>query len=93
MITPVSTHMDRRRNRESPQCCPSGSGVWMRMRCLFMQLATVRNISSSGAVVQGIRRRVQPGVVLEVQSGDDKAQFKVVWGRQDRHRERRRNRS
>ena len=79
MITPVSTHMDRRRNPRITAMLPVR--VWgVDAHALpFMQLATVRNISSSGAVVQGIRRRIQPGVVLEVQSGDDKAQFKVVW--------------
>ena len=79
MITPVFTHMDRRRNPRITAMLPVR--VWgVDAHALpFMQLATVRNISSSGAVVQGIRRRIQPGVVLEVQSGDDKAQFKVVW--------------
>jgi hypothetical protein len=80
MITPVSSlNMDRRRNPRITAMLPVR--VWgVDAHALpFMQLATVRNISSSGAVVQGIRRRIQPGVVLEVQSGDDKAQFKVVW--------------
>ena len=80
MITPVSLlNMDRRRNPRITAMLPVR--VWgVDAHALpFMQLATVRNISSSGAVVQGIRRRIQPGVVLEVQSGDDKAQFKVVW--------------
>jgi hypothetical protein len=45
----------------------------------FMQLARVRNISSGGAVVLGMRRRIRPGEVLEVQSGEGKAQFRVVW--------------
>ncbi len=45
----------------------------------FMQLARVKNISSGGAVVLGMRRRVRPGEVLEVQSGEEKAQFRVVW--------------
>ena len=45
----------------------------------FMQLASVRNISSNGAVVQGICRRIRPGEILEVQLGEEKAQFRVVW--------------
>ena len=39
-------------------------------------------------VVQGLRRRVNPGEVLEVQTGDGKAQFRVVWvGRMGSRRE------
>jgi hypothetical protein len=30
-------------------------------------------------VVQGLRRQVNPGEILEVQTGDGKAQFRVVW--------------
>ena len=45
----------------------------------FMQLASVRNISSSGALIQGMRRQVLPGEILEVQLGQEKAQFCVVW--------------
>ena len=45
----------------------------------FMQLATVTNISTSGAVVQGIQRQLRPGEVLEVQFAGEKAEFRVVW--------------
>jgi len=45
----------------------------------FMQLAGVRNISSSGALIQGMRRQVLPGEILEVQLGQEKAQFRVAW--------------
>ncbi|HVO79888.1 MAG TPA: hypothetical protein VMT28_04110 [Terriglobales bacterium] len=45
----------------------------------FIQLASVRNISGSGAVLQGIRRQVLPGDTLSVQLGGSKAQFRVVW--------------
>ena len=33
----------------------------------FMQMASVKNLSGTGAVIQGMRRRVRPGDVLEVQ--------------------------
>ena len=71
--------MDRRRNPRITAMLPVR--IWgVDAHALpFMQLATVRNVSNTGAVVQGMRRRIQPGEVLEVQSGDDKAQFKVVW--------------
>ncbi|HUJ95014.1 MAG TPA: hypothetical protein VLW84_07110 [Terriglobales bacterium] len=45
----------------------------------FAQAATVTDISSSGAVIQGMNRRVRPGAVLEVQLGDTRSEFRVVW--------------
>jgi hypothetical protein len=42
-------------------------------------LVTVKNFSASGVVVRGLRRQVNPGEILEVQTGDGKAQFRVVW--------------
>jgi hypothetical protein len=45
----------------------------------FMQLATVRNISSMGAVIQNVRSKVKPGEVLDVQYDGQKAQFRVIW--------------
>ena len=45
----------------------------------FMQLATVTNISATGAVVQGIQRQLRPGEVLEVQFAGEKAEYRVAW--------------
>jgi hypothetical protein len=45
----------------------------------FIQLARARNISGGGAVIQGLSRQVRPGEVLEVQTDEGKAQFRVVW--------------
>ncbi len=45
----------------------------------FAQSATVTDISSCGAVIQGMLRRLRPGAVLEVQLGDTRAEFRVVW--------------
>ncbi len=45
----------------------------------FMQLASVKNLSASGVVIQGMRRQVRPGEILEVQLDDEKAQFRVIW--------------
>ena len=54
----------------------------------FTQLVTVKNLSASGVVVLGLRRQVNPGEVLEVQTGEGKAQFRVVWvGRMGGRRE------
>jgi hypothetical protein len=71
--------MDRRRNPRVVAHLPVR--VWgMDAQGLpFMQLAGVRNISSSGALIQGMRRQVLPGEILEVQLGQEKAQFRVAW--------------
>jgi len=45
----------------------------------FAQSATITDISSCGAVIQGMRRRLRRGAVLEVQLGDSRAEFRVVW--------------
>jgi len=45
----------------------------------FMQLGSVRNISSLGAVLQNVRSQVKPGEILDVQYAGQKAQFRVVW--------------
>jgi hypothetical protein len=45
----------------------------------FMQLASVRSISSLGAVLQNGRSPVKPGEILDVQYDRQKAQFRVVW--------------
>ena len=45
----------------------------------FTQTATVRNISSSGAVLQGIPQKLKQGQVLDVQFENERAQFRVVW--------------
>ncbi len=71
--------MDRRRNPRVTVLLPVQ--VWgVDAHSLpFTQLVTVKNLSASGVVVQGLRRRVSPGEILEVQTGDGKAQFRVVW--------------
>jgi len=71
--------MDRRRSARVTTLLPVR--IWGVDACAlpFMQLATVGNISSAGAVLQGLRRQVLPGEVLDVQFGQERAQFRVVW--------------
>jgi hypothetical protein len=71
--------MDRRRNPRVTVLLPVR--VWgVDAHSLpFTQLVTVKNFSASGVVVQGLRRQVNPGEILEVQTGDSKARFRVVW--------------
>lgn len=44
-----------------------------------MENARATSISSAGALIQGFRRQVRLGELLEVQLGDEKCQFRVVW--------------
>ena len=74
--------MDRRRETRVD--------VWLSARiwgidnysCPFMQLVRVRNISGEGAVIEGMRRQVRPGEIIDVQYVGNKAQFQVVWAAQ-----------
>ncbi len=45
----------------------------------FTNSALVTNMSTGGLVIQGVRRKIRTGEVLDVQMGQDKAQFRVVW--------------
>jgi hypothetical protein len=71
--------MDRRRNQRVATLVPVR--VWgLDARSMpFTQLATVTNISSSGAVIEGMHTRIRPGEILDVQFGSERTQFRVVW--------------
>jgi hypothetical protein len=71
--------MDRRREPRVDAALPVR--IWgVDSYCRpFMQLATVRNISSVGAVLAGVRSQIKPGEVLDVQYDGQHAQFRVVW--------------
>src|SRR6202163_4089583 len=71
--------MDRRRNPRVKAQLPVRIWGVDAHDLPFMQLASVKNLSSSGVVVQGIRRQIKPGEILEVQLDDEKAQFRVIW--------------
>ncbi len=71
--------MDRRRQARVAALVPVQ--VWgMDAHCNpFTQAATVRNITSNGAVLQGIQYKLRQGEVLDVQFENEKAQFRVAW--------------
>ena len=71
--------MDRRRKRRVTALLPVRVwGVDAKAQP-FTQLAKVKNISSGGALVQGMLRSVKPGEIIHLQIGDEQAQFRVVW--------------
>jgi PilZ domain len=71
--------MDRRRSPRVSTVLPVC--IWgMDAHSLpFMELATVRNISLSGAVIHGVSHRLREGEIVEVQHDGEKAQFRIVW--------------
>jgi len=71
--------MDRRR---SPRVCVQlPVNVWGMdaFGQAFTTPAVVTNMSASGVVVQGVRRRMRMGDALDVRMGELKAQFRVIW--------------
>ncbi|HEY6303518.1 MAG TPA: hypothetical protein VIX14_10665 [Terriglobales bacterium] len=50
-----------------------------RMVRPFAELVRVRNISNDGAVLIGVHSKVQTGELLDVQLGESRAQFRIVW--------------
>ena len=71
--------MDRRRNSRVTARLPVRIWGVDAHDLPFMQLASVKNLSSTGAVIQGMRRQIKPGEILEVQSDEEKARFRVIW--------------
>jgi hypothetical protein len=45
----------------------------------FKDSALITNMSSGGIVIQGLRRRMKPGEVLDVRMGCQTAHFRIVW--------------
>ena len=71
--------MDRRRNPRVSAPLPVrlwGMDAYDRP---FMTVATVKDISTTGACIQGLRKQLKAGTILEVQMGEEKAQFRVAW--------------
>ncbi|HSZ60795.1 MAG TPA: hypothetical protein VK828_03300 [Terriglobales bacterium] len=71
--------MDRR--KESRVNLDVPVRVWGvdKMAHPFAELARLRNVSDRGAVLTGVRAKIQPGEVLDVQLGASRSQFRIVW--------------
>jgi len=50
-----------------------------RMARAFAEIVRIGNISNRGAVLMGVRSKVQAGDLLDVQLGASRAQFRIVW--------------
>jgi hypothetical protein len=71
--------MDRRRERRLNLELPVRIWGVDRMARPFAELVRVRNVSNGGAVLLGVRSKVQTGELLDVQLGESRAQFRIVW--------------
>jgi hypothetical protein len=45
----------------------------------FSEVARVKNLSDRGAVLEGVRSKLKPGEVMDLQYGPYRAQFRIVW--------------
>ena len=71
--------MDRRRRPRAKTALPVRVwGVDANSRP-FTQLATVRNVSDNGVLLNGLRCPLKVGTVVDVQYNGLKAEFLVIW--------------
>jgi len=76
---PPTTNMDRRQKLRVETALPVRIWGLDAQYLPFTELAQVKNISSSGAVLQGVSRRLRAGEVLEMQYGQEKIEVRVIW--------------
>jgi hypothetical protein len=50
-----------------------------RMSRPFAERVRAGNLSEGGAVLMGVRSKIQVGEVLDVQHGSSRAQFRIMW--------------
>jgi hypothetical protein len=71
--------MDRRTERRLNLELPVRIWGVDRMARPFAEIVRVGNVSNRGAVLVGMRSKVQSGDLLDVQLGASRAQFRIVW--------------
>jgi len=71
--------MDRRRERRLNLELPVRIWGVDRMARPFAEIVRVGNVSNRGAVLIGVRSKIQPGEMLDVQLGASRAQFRIIW--------------
>src|SRR5271155_478670 len=71
--------MDRRTERRLNLELPVRIWGVDRMARPFAEIVRVGNVSNRGAVLLGMRSKVQSGDLLDVQLGASRAQFRIVW--------------
>ncbi len=71
--------MDRRKERRVNLELPVRIWGVDRMARPFAEIVRVRNVSDHGAVLIGMRAKMQTGELLDVQNGSSRAQFRIMW--------------
>ncbi len=71
--------MDRRKERRLKLELPVRVWGVDKMARPFAEIVRVRNVSNRGAVLIGMRSKLQTGDVLDVQNGSSRSQFRIVW--------------
>jgi len=71
--------MDRRREPRLNLELPVRIWGVDRMTRPFAEIVRVGNVSNGGAVLIGMRSKVQTGDLLDVQLGASRSQFRIVW--------------
>lgn len=71
--------MDRRKERRLDLEFPVRVWGVDRMAKPFAEMVRVRNVSNHGAVLIGMRSKIQTGDILDVQNGTSRTQFRIVW--------------
>jgi hypothetical protein len=71
--------MDRRKERRLKLELPVRIWGVDRLARPFAEIVRVRNVSNRGAVLIGLRSKVQTGELVDVQNGASRAQFRIVW--------------
>lgn len=71
--------MDRRKERRLTLEFPVRIWGVDRMARPFAEMVRATNVSSDGAVLIGVRSKLQTGELLDVQHGTVRAQFRIVW--------------
>ncbi len=71
--------MDRRKERRLDLAFPVRIWGVDRLARPFAEIVRVRNVSNGGAVLSGVRAKVQTGELLDVQLGASGTQVRIVW--------------
>ena len=71
--------MDRRRQPRINAMFPVRMWGVDAYGCPFLEVACARNVSQDGVLLDGVRCRLKPGEVVELQYNGKQAQFIVVW--------------
>jgi hypothetical protein len=71
--------MDRRKERRLEFEIPVRIWGVDKMARPFAEIVRAGNVSARGAVLIGVRSKIQAGELLDVQNGVGRAQFRIMW--------------